>query len=122
MVVGDGKDIDKEMVPFYTAYKKLSKNFGINTSYIIIAVANMSAIDGRAMSEEIKVVKGVKSVLGVDGMLGSAIPRNMLPVELYTSMRADKHQMILVISKYRISTDEVNRQVTQVNSIVHKYD
>ena len=122
MVVGDGKDIDKEMVPFYTANKKLSKDFGINTSYIIIADANMSAKDGRAMSEEIKDVKGVKSVLGVDGMLGSASPRNMLPDELNTSMRSDKHQMILVNSKYRISTDEVNRQVTQVNSIVHKYD
>ena len=122
MVVGDGKDFDKEMVPFYTANKKLSKDFGINTSYIIIADANMSAKDGRAMSEEIKDVKGVKSVLGVDGMLGSAIPRNMLPDELNTSMRSDKHQMILVNSKYRISTDEVNRQVTQVNSIVHKYD
>lgn len=122
MVVGDGKDIDKEMVPFYTANKKLSKDFGINTSYIIIADADMSAKDGRAMSEEIKDVKGVKSVLGVDGMLGSAIPRNMLPDELNNSMRSDKHQMILVNSKYRISTDEVNRQVTQVNSIVHKYD
>ena len=122
MVVGDGKDIDKEMVPFYTANKKLSKDFGINTSYIIIADANMSAKDGRSMSEEIKDVKGVKSVLGVDGMLGSAIPRNMLPNELNNSMRSDKHQMILVNSKYRISTDKVNRQVTQVNSIVHKYD
>lgn len=122
MVVGDGKDIDKEMVPFYTANKKLSKDFGINTSYIIITDADMSAKDGRAMSEEIKDVKGVKSVLGVDGMLGSAIPRNMLPDELNSSMRSDKHQMILVNSKYRISTDEVNRQVTQVNSIVHKYD
>ena len=122
MVVGDGKDIDKEMVPFYTANKKLSKDFGINTSYIIIADANMSAKDGRSMSEEIKDVKGVKSVLGVDGMLGSAIPRNMLPDELNNSMRSDKQQMILVNSKYRISTDKVNRQVTQVNSIVHKYD
>ena len=122
MVVGDGKDIDKEMVPFYTANQKLSKDFGINTSYIIIADADMSAKDGRAMSEEIKDVKGVKTVLGVDGMLGSAIPRNMLPDELNSSMRSDKHQMILVNSKYRISTDEVNRQVTQVNSIVHKYD
>lgn len=122
MVVGDGKDIDKEMVPFYTANKKLSKDFGINTSYIIITDADMSAKDGRAMSEEIKDVKGVKSVLGVDGMMGSAIPRNMLPNELNSSMRSDKHQMILVNSKYRISTDEVNRQVTQVNNIVHKYD
>lgn len=122
MVVGDGKDIDKEMVPFYTANKKLSKDFGINTSYIIIADSSLSAKDGRAMSEEIKDVKGVKSVLGVDGMMGSAIPRNMLPDELNSSMRSDKHQMILVNSKYRISTDEVNRQVTQVNSIVHKYD
>lgn len=122
MVVGDGKDIDKEMVPFYTANKKLSKDFGINTSYIIIADSSLSAKDGRAMSEEIKDVKGVKSVLGVDGMMGSAIPRNMLPSELNSSLRSDKHQMILVNSEYRISTDEVNRQVTKVNSIVHKYD
>ena len=63
------------------------------------------------MSKEIEDVKGVKSVLGVDGMLGSAIPRNMLPNELNDSMRSDKHQMILVNSKYRVSTDEVNNQI-----------
>lgn len=122
MVIGDASDIDESMVPFYTANNKLSKDFGINTSYIIIADANMSAKDGRSMSEEIENLKGVKSVLGEDRLLGTAIPRNMLPTELSTAMRSDKHQMILVNSKYRVSTDEVNQQVSAVNKIVHKYD
>lgn len=122
MVIGNEADIDESIVPFYTANNKLSKDFGINTSYIILADAKMSAKDGRAMSEEIENVKGVKSVLGEDRLLGSAIPRNMLPSELSTSLRSDKHQMILVNSKYRVSTDEVNKQVDTVNNIVHKYD
>lgn len=122
MVIGDASDIDESMVPFYTANNKLSKDFGINTSYIILADSKMSAKDGRAMSEEIENVKGVTSVLGEDRLLGSAIPRNMLPSELSTAMRSDKHQMILVNSKYRVSTDEVNQQVNKVNKIVHKYD
>ena len=122
MLMGDGNGISEEKVPFYTANNKLSEDFGINTSYIIIADSSLSAKDGRAMSKEIEDVKGVKSVLGVDGMLGSAIPRNMLPNELNDSMRSDKHQMILVNSKYRVSTDEVNNQISEVKQIVHKYD
>lgn len=122
MLMGDGNGISEEKVPFYTANNKLSEDFGINTSYIIIADSDLSAKDGRAMSKEIEDVKGVKSVLGVDGMLGSAIPRSMLPNELNDSMRSDKHQMILVNSKYRVSTDEVNNQISEVKQIVHKYD
>lgn len=122
MVIGNETDMDESIVPFYTANNKLSKDFGINTSYIILADAKMSAKDGRAMSEEIENVKGVTNVLGEDRLLGSAIPRNVLPTEISTALRSDKHQMILVNSKYRVSTDEVNKQVNAVNKIVHKYD
>ena len=42
----------------------ISEDFGINTSYIIIADAKLSALDGKEMSDKIKKVDGVQSVLG----------------------------------------------------------
>lgn len=122
MVMGDGDGIPEEKVPFYTANNKLSEDFGINTSYIILADSNLSAQQGREMSDEIKDLKGVASVLGVDSVLGDAIPKSMIPTELKSSLVSSKHQMILVNSEYRVSSSAVNKQIGKVNGIVHKYD
>ena len=122
MVMGEGDGIPEEKVPFYTANNKLSEDFGINTSYIILADANLSAQEGREMSDEIKDLKGVSSVLGVDSILGDSVPKSMIPTELKRSLISSKHQMILVNSEYRVSSSAVNKQIGKVNSIVHKYD
>lgn len=122
MVMGEGDGIPEEKVPFYTANNKLSEDFGINTSYIILADANLSAQEGREMSDEIKELKGVSSVLGVDSILGDSVPKSMIPTELKRSLISSKHQMILVNSEYRVSSSAVNKQIGKVNSIVHKYD
>ena len=122
MVMGDGDGIPEEKVPFYTANNKLAEDFGINTSYFIMADSDISSEDGKEMSNEIKDLDGVASVLSLDSVLGSAIPRNILPTELTDSLTSSEHQLILVNSKYRVSTDEVNKQINQVNTIVHKYD
>jgi uncharacterized protein len=122
MVMGDGDGIPEEKVPFYTANNKLSEDFGINTSYFIMIDSDLSAKDGKKMSNEIKDLDGVTSVLGLDSVLGSSIPKDILPSEVTDSLVSENHQLILVNSEYRVSTDEVNNQINQVNTIVQKYD
>ncbi len=122
MVMGDGDGIPEEKVPFYTANNKLAEDFGINTSYFIMIDSDLSAKDGKKMSNEIKDLDGVTSVLGLDSVLGSSIPKDILPSEVTDSLVSEDHQLILVNSKYRVSTDEVNNQIDQVNTIVQKYD
>lgn len=112
-------DEDKQ---FMIANDKLREDFDIGTSHIIIADADLPAKEGRAMCKEIEEVDGVKSVLGIDALLGTAIPRNMLPDQVGEALIGDQHQMILVNCAYRVSTEECNNQIDRINEIMDKYD
>ena len=112
-------DEDKQ---FMIANDKLREDFDIGTSHIIIADANLPAKEGRAMCKEIEELDGVKSVLGIDALLGTAIPRNMLPDQVSEALIGDQHQMILVNCAYRVSTEECNNQIDRINEIMDKYD
>ena len=118
---GDTEDALGQL-EFKTANEKLSEDFGIATSYIVIGDSNMSTYDGYRMSEELKDVDGVTSVLGLDAMLGPALPRSMLPDELKDALVQNGHQMIMINGAYKVSTDECNDQIEEVNEIVAKYD
>ena len=112
-------DEDKQ---FMIANDKLREDFDIGTSHIIIADADLPAKEGRAMCKEIEELDGVKSVLGIDALLGTAIPRNMLPDQVSEALIGDQHQMILVNCAYRVSTEECNNQIDRINEIMDKYD
>ena len=112
-------DEDKQ---FMIANDKLREDFEIGTSHIIIADADLPAIKGRAMCKEIEKLDGIKSVLGIDALLGTAIPRNMLPDQIREALIGDRHQMILVNSSYRVSSDECNDQIDSINEILDRYD
>lgn len=122
MLSSGQNELPAEKTQFLTANNKLSEDFGINTSYIIIADAKLSALDGREMSDKIKKVDGVQSVLGLDSVMGTSIPKNMLPDKLRNGLMSKKHQMIVVNSKYKVSTTECNKQIDTVKTIAHKYD
>ena len=108
-------------VIFYNQ-KNVREDFDIGTSHIIIADADLPAKEGRAMCKEIEELDGVKSVLGIDALLGTAIPRNMLPDQVSEALIGDQHQMILVNCAYRVSTEECNNQIDRINEIMDKYD
>jgi len=111
-----------EGVEFIEANEKLRENFDIGSSYMVIADKDISSLDGRAMSDEIKKVDGINSVIGIDSLIGSAIPREILPNEANEAFISDKHQIILLNSEYRVSTDECNNQIDEVNKIIKRYD
>ncbi|MDD5921575.1 MAG: MMPL family transporter [Eubacteriales bacterium] len=122
MITSSSKSLSKSDTQFLTANKKLKEDFGISTTHMIIADSNLSGTDGRDMSEAIEAVPGVRNVLGVDALLGPAIPRNMIPDTLEGQLITQKHQLILVNSSYAVSTDQCNQQIDRINRIVHKYD
>ena len=113
------RDEDKQ---FLIANEHLMNDFEIGTSHIIIADADLPAKDGKAMCDEIEKLDGVKSVLGLDALLGTSFPKSMLPEELGGALIGDEHQMILVNSSFKVSTDDCNDQIDKIVSIIHKYD
>ena len=54
--------------------------------------------------------------------MGGTIPDEILPEDIREIMKNGDHQMMLIASEYAVATDEVNEQITQINSIVKKYD
>lgn len=122
MLSNGQNELPKEKTKFLTANEKLSEDFGINTSYIIIADSNLKAKAGRDMCDEINKVDGVEGVLAADSIIGTSIPKNMLPDKLKEAFISDKHQMMIINSKYKVSTDECNRQIDEIKKISHKYD
>ena len=122
MLSSGQNSLPAEKMQFLTANDKLSEDFGINTSYIVMADSKLSALKGREMSDEIKKVDGVESVLGIDSIVGTSIPRSMIPSSIKSGLMSDKHQMIVINSKYKVSTNACNRQIDKVKAITHKYD
>ena len=120
--VGSAKTLPADQTRFLTANEKLRKDFNIETTHMIIAGADLSAKDGADMSKDIEDVDGVQTVLGIDALTGGTIPREMLPQELTDSLIAKGHQLIMVNSSYKVSTDECNKQIDEINKIAAKYD
>ncbi|MBQ3281100.1 MAG: MMPL family transporter [Eubacterium sp.] len=114
--------LDYEHAPYLRADEKLAEDFGISCTHMIIADADMKQKDGYDMCSEIRDVDGVRQVLGIDAFLDPSVPREMLPDRITDTLISNGHQLILVNSEYRVSTDECNRQVDEIKAITHKYD
>lgn len=104
------------------ANDKLSSEFDMNATHMVLTNADLKSKDAKAMLNEMSDVKGVKFALGLDSILGSAIPRDVIPQELTDTLKAGNWQLMLVQSEYKAATDEVNEQCTRLNKIVKKYD
>ncbi len=104
------------------ANTKLKDEFDIATTHMILADSHMSAKDAQAMMKEIENVDGVDYALGFNSLVGSAIPEEVIPESLTKILKSDNYQLFLVNSKYKVATDDVNKQIVAINDIVKKYD
>lgn len=64
------------------ANDKLSNDFEMNATHMVLADADLSSKDAKAMLKEMSDVEGVRFALGLDSVIGSAIPRDMIPEDL----------------------------------------
>lgn len=104
------------------ANEKLSNTFDMNATHMVLADADLSSKEAKEMLQEMSDVKGVKFALGLDSLLGSSIPRDMIPGELTETLKQGDWQLILVQSEYKAATDEVNKQCTELNKIIKRHD
>lgn len=104
------------------ANTKLQEEFNMNSTHMILASDKMSSADVAKMSDEIKKVDGVKAVLGIDSILGGTVPSDLLPADLVSSLKNENWQLMLVMSEYKVASDEVNEQCDTISGIVKSYD
>ncbi len=100
----------------------LEDEFDMGATHVILADANMPSKEAYNMIKEIKKVEGVKLALGIDSIIGPAIPRDLIPDKALEVLNDGTYQMIYVMSEYKTGTDDVNDQCDEIRDIVKNYD
>ena len=109
-------------LPSVIANEKLKEDYDMNTTHMILVDSSVSSSDVNKMMKEIDKVDGVKWALGLDKLVGPGIPSDMLPDSVTNMLKNDKYQLLLVNSQYKVASDEINGQITEINQILDKYD
>lgn len=109
-------------LPSVIANTKLKEDYNMNTTHMILVDSSVAGSDVKKMSQEIEKVDGVKWVLGLDNLVDSGVPADMLPESVTGMLKNDKYQLLMVNSTYKVATDKVNKQIEQIDKIMDKYD
>ena len=113
--------LPKEL-PSIQANDKLNDLFEMNSTHMVLCDANLDTLQTNLMIEDMEKVKGVKNILGIDSILGPTIPREMIPDKLLKELSSDNYKMMLVMSEYKVASDEVNEQCDALSNIIKNYD
>ncbi len=104
------------------AKEKLEDKYEMNSTHMVLADSSLSSKDATSMIEEMKAVDGVKTVMGMDSIVGPAFPKEMIPDDIKEALMDENYQLMLVSSEYAIASDEVNAQIDDLNKVIKKYD
>lgn len=111
-----------EDMEYVIANSKLSEDFDIASTHMLLVDANLPAKSVRSMMKEMEQVDGVKYVLGLESVIGSRIPEEILPESITSILKNDKWELLLINSEYKVASDAVNDQINDLNTILKKYD
>ena len=109
-------------LPSIKATEKLSKDYSMNTTHVLLLKSDVSSSDISKMIKKIEKVDGVKWALGLNSVVGPGIPLDMLPDSATGMLKNENYQMLMINSEYEVATDEVNEQIAQINEITDQYD
>ena len=111
-----------EDMEYVIANSKLSEDFDIASTHMVLVDANLSSKSVRSMIKDMEDVDGVKYVLGLESVIGSRVPEEILPDSLREILKSDKWELLLINSEYKVASDKVNEQVASLNTILKQYD
>lgn len=104
------------------ANTKLDEEYDMNSTSMILLRSDTKSEDVIKMCDELENVDGVITVLGMDNIIGTALPEEMVPDSIKDILSSDDYKMLVLMSKYKVASDEVNDQCREVSSIIKKYD
>lgn len=104
------------------ALNKMKQDYNMATTHFVIVNSNLSHTELNSLTEEIKNVKGINSVLTSNSFIGLSTPEEILPSEIGNSFSKDGYEMIMVNSEYQTASDEVKNQIAEIRNIIEKYD
>lgn len=116
-----GECLPKDM-EYVIANSKLAEDFNIASTHMLLVDTNVSAQNVRRMIDEMEQVDGVKYVLGLESVIGSRVPEELLPESVSDIVKSDRWELLLINSEYKVASAGVDRQIDELNTILRKYD
>ncbi len=107
---------------FAIANNKLKDNFDIATTEMVLVDSDLKPKTVKAMTDEMEKVDGVKYVLGLESLVGTRIPEEVIPDSVRSMLESDKWELLLINSEYKVASDELSGQINELNTILKKYD
>ena len=111
-----------ENMEYVAAKNKLTDDFNIASTHMLLVDASLSSKEKREMISEMEEVDGVKFVLGLDSVLDTQIPEEMLPEEITSMLKSDRWELMMISSQYKVASDEVNAQIDRLGEILKNHD
>ena len=111
-----------EDIEYVIANSKLSEEFNIASTHMLLVSADLPAKTVRDMMDEMEQVDGIKYVLGLKSVIGAGVPEEILPDSVREILKSDKWELMLINSQYKVASDKVNDQIDSLNTILKKYD
>ena len=109
-------------IDYVIAHNKLTDDFDIASTQMLLVDANLPSHDVRNMKREMEDVDGVKYVLSLESVVGSRVPEEVLPDSVRSILKSDRWELMLINSEYKVASDAVNDQIDSLNAILKKYD
>ena len=104
------------------ANTKLQENFNTGSTHMLLVSAELPSKEVRSMLDEMEQVDGVTYTLGMESVVGSLIPKEILPESVTSALNSGKWKLVLISSSYKTASDEVNEQIETLNDIVKSYE
>ena len=111
-----------EDMAYVIANEKLSEDFGVASTHMLLVDSGVPAKEVRAMIRKMEAVDGVRCVLGLESVTGFRIPEGFLPESVTDRLDSGKWELLLVNSEYKVASDEAGRQLDQLGAILKDCD
>ena len=111
-----------EDMNYVIANSKLQEDFDIASTHMVLVDAGLSPKSVKSMINEMEQVDGVKYVLGLESVVGSRVPQDILPDSIKSILESDRWELLLINSEYAPASDAVNEQISSLSAILKSYD
>lgn len=107
---------------YVIANEKLVDEYDIASTHMLLLDRTLKPRDLREMTRQMEQVEGIKYILSLESIVGCRIPEEALPQDLVSTLKSDRWELMLINSRYKVASDEVNAQIDALNQILKRYD
>lgn len=111
-----------DYLPSTQANEKLQNDYQMGALHMLLIDSSLPSKEVRDMIGEMEKVDGVKSVLGLETILGSRVPESMIPSSIKEIMENENYELLMISNEYKTASPEVNAQLDSLNTILKKHD